>query len=604
MPSPLPRPLRKPTPTAGTRLPLSLLVAGMVSGLSHAPEMVAQVTAPLPANAARAAQTVDFGPNVAVFDPSMPASAIQAKLDAAFRVQERNQFGPERNAFLFKPGNYAIDANIGFNTQIAGLGLLPDDVAIKGYVRSEADWAKGNGTQNFWRAAENMAVSPPDGTNRWAVSQAAPFRRMHVLGKLQLDPRGHGWSSGGFIADTKVDGNVSSGSQQQYLSRNSQFGSWSGSVWNMVFVGVNGAPPPHFPNPSHTVVDAAPVLREKPFLCVDAAGNYQVFVPALQANASGTSWSGKPPAGATLPISQFFIVKPGATSADMNAALAQGRDLLITPGIYHLRETLNVTRANTVVLALGMATLIPDNGIVALRIADVDGVKVAGILIDAGTVNSPLLMEVGAPGSSANHAANPTSLHDVFVRIGGAVAGKATLSLTVNSPNVIIDHTWLWRADHGSGVGWDVNPAEYGLTVNGGDVIAYGLFSEHYRKHSVLWNGNGGRVYFFQNEMPYDPPSQAGWMNGASKGYAAYKVADGVTTHEAWGLGSYCVFTKDSTLTADRGFEAPNKPGVRFTNLLTISLGGKGVIGNVINNAGGPTGKTTTPQYLASFPTK
>jgi hypothetical protein len=59
----------------------------------------------------------------------------------------------------------------------------------------------------------------------------------------------------------------------------------------------------------------------------------------------------------------------------------------------------------------------------------------------------------------------------------------------------------------------------------------------------VLWNGNGGRTYFFQNEMPYDPPNQAAWMNGGvTQGYAAYKVADSVTSHEAWGLGSYCYF--------------------------------------------------------------
>ncbi|MFL5801733.1 MAG: hypothetical protein ACJ8CR_08315, partial [Roseiflexaceae bacterium] len=546
---------------------------------------------------------VDFGPNVAIFDPSMSSASIQATLNAVFATQETNQFGPERNALLFKPGTYSADANIGFNTQIAGLGFSPDDVVINGYVRAEADWFGDNATQNFWRIAENMSVTPPDGNDRWAVSQAAPFRRMHIRGTLQLDPRNHGWSSGGFIADSKVDGQVSSGSQQQYMSRNDQFGSWSGSVWNMVFTGVVGAPPPHFPNPSHTVINQAPVIREKPFLYIDAAGNYWVFVPALRTNASGTTWNGQTPAGTSLPISQFFIVKPGATAADINAALAQGKDLLVTPGVYHLNQTINITRANTVVLGMGLATFIPDNGIVAMKVADVDGVKVAGLLFDAGTTNSPLLMEVGPAGSSASHAANPTSLHDVFARIGGAVAGKATVSLTINSNNVIVDHTWLWRGDHGSGIGWTVNTADNGLIVNGNNVTAYGLFVEHFQKYNVIWNGNGGRTYMFQNELPYDPPNQASWMNGTGKGYAAYKVANSVTTHEAWGVGSYCYFNVDPTIVADRGFEVPNTPGVRFHDLLTVSLGGNGVITNVINTTGGPAqGTATIPSYLVSYP--
>ena len=546
---------------------------------------------------------VDFGPNVAIFDPSMSSATIQAKLNSVFATQEQNQFGMERNALLFKPGTYAVDANIGFNTQIAGLGFSPDDVTINGYVRAEADWFGDNGTQNFWRFAENMSVTPPDGNNRWAVSQAAPFRRMHVRGQLQLDPRGHGWSSGGFLADSKVDGQVFAGSQQQYMTRNSQIGSWSNCVWNCVFVGVSGAPAQTFPNPPYTTIAQTPVIREKPFLYIDAAGNYQVFVPALRTNVTGTTWFGQTPQGTSIPISQFFIVKPGATAADMNNALAQGRNLLITPGVYHLNQTINVTRANTVVLGLGLATLIPDNGVVALKVADVDGVKVAGILIDAGTTNSPVLMEVGPPGSSASHATNPTSLHDVFARIGGAVAGKATVSLVINSSNVIIDHTWLWRGDHGSGIGWNVNTADNGLIVNGSNVTAYGLFVEHYQKYNVIWNGNGGRTYMFQNELPYDPPNQASWMNGSGRGYAAYKVANSVTTHEAWGVGSYCYFNVDPSIVADRGFEVPNTSGVRFHNLLTVSLGGNGVITNVINTTGAPAqGTATVPSYVVNYP--
>jgi hypothetical protein len=217
-------------------------------------------------------------------------------------------------------------------------------------------------------------------------------------------------------------------------------------------------------------------------------------------------------------------------------------------------------------------------------------------------VNSPVLMEVGPAGSSANNAANPISLHDVFFRIGGAGVAKATNTLTVNSDYVIGDHMWLWRADHGDGVGWTVNTADTGLTVNGDNVTMYGLFVEHYQKYQTVWNGNGGRTYFYQNEMPYDPPNQGAWMNGATRGYAAYKVADSVTTHEAYGLGSYCVFFGDPNVVGERAFEVPNKPGVRFTNMVIVSLGGVGTINHVINNTGGPANSATQIVYLTNYP--
>ncbi|MEU5432296.1 RICIN domain-containing protein [Streptomyces sp. NPDC020719] len=544
--------------------------------------------------------TPDLGPNVSVFDPAMSSAAIQSRLDQVFRQQETNQFGAQRYALLFKPGSYHVDANVGFYTQVAGLGLSPDAVTVNGAVHAEADWFQGNATQNFWRSAENLSVTPSGGGDRWAVSQAAPYRRMHLRGDLQLDDGG--WSSGGFIADSRIDGQVRSGSQQQWLSRNSQWGSWSGANWNMVFVGDTNAPANTFPSPPYTTVARSPVTREKPFLYVDGAGAYKVFVPALRTDTQGTTWANGNPAGTSLPIDQFFIVKPGATAADINGALGQGKNLLFTPGVYHLDQTIDVNRPDTVVLGLGLATLVPDNGITAMNVADVDGVKVAGLLIDAGPVDSPLLMRVGAPGSTARHTADPTSLHDVFFRMGGAGVGKATRTLVVNSSDVIGDHLWLWRADHGDGVGWGGNTAANGLVVNGTDVTMYGLFVEHYQQHQVIWNGDGGRTYFFQNEMPYDPPGQAAWMNGSTRGYDAYKVAGSVTRHEAWGLGSYCYFSADPSVVADRAFEAPVAPGVRFHDLVTVSLGGKGTIGHVINDAGGTADSGTNVVDLVSGP--
>ncbi|MFG1603575.1 discoidin domain-containing protein [Actinoplanes sp. NPDC049265] len=548
----------------------------------------------------------NFGPNVDVYDPSTPTATIQNRLNQLFTAQERNQFGPERYAVLFKPGSYTADVNLGFFEQVAGLGMSPDDVNLNGHVRVEAAWMNGNATQNFWRTAENLSVTLPAGTTveRYAVSQAAPYRRMHLKGaqnQIQLWNGGDGWSSGGLMADTKVDGAVVSGSQQQWYSRNSEFGSWSGSVWNMVFQGVQGAPPPHFPNPSHTVVNTTPVVREKPFLYF-ANGEYRVFVPALRQNSTGTSWYNKTPAGTSISLADFFIVRPGTSAATINNALAAGKHLLVTPGTHHVNQTINVTRPNTVILGLGLATFFADNGVTPLKIADVDGVKVAGIMFDAGATNSQSLMEVGAPGASTDHSANPTSLHDVFFRIGGPGVGKATNTLIVNSDDVIGDHMWLWRADHGDGVGWNVNTADQGLVVNGDDVSMYGLFVEHFQKYQTTWNGERGRTYFYQNEMPYEMPNQAAWMNGATRGYAAYKVADSVNDHQAWGLGSYCVFTQDQSVVGERAFEAPVKPGIRFTDMVTVSLGGQGTINRIINDKGSPAVRGAETQYLTTGP--
>ena len=565
-------------------IPRSVARASMVlTVLSAAP--------PVPSNP-------DFGPNVTIFDPSTPSATIQATLDSVFRAQESNEFGSARVAFLFKPGIYDVDAKVGFYTQVSGLGRSPDDVTIRGGVQADARWRKGNATLNFWRIVENMAVEPTGGFDRWAVSQAAPMRRMHIRGDLVLDDGG--WSSGGFLADSKVDGQVKSGSQQQWLTRNSELGSWAGSNWNMVFVGTVNAPAQSFPAPPYTTVARAPLIREKPFLQVDARGAWKVFVPALRASASGTTWGAKSAAGVSHPLSEFVIVKPGSTVSAMNDALAHGKHLIITPGVYHIDAPLHVTRANTIVLGMGLATLAPDHGTSAISVDDVDGVIVAGLLVDAGATNSPLLVQVGQPGSSANHATNPTLLTDVFVRVGGAGVGKATESVQVNSNNVIGDHLWLWRADHGAGIGWTSNTAANGLVVNGVDVIMYGLFVEHYQGYQVVWNGNGGRTYFFQNEMPYDVPQQGDWMSGPVRGFASYHVAGAVTSHEAWGLGSYCFFNRNPDIIADRAFDAPTGAGVRFHDMVTVSLGGgKGAIMHVINDVGPAATAGATVQKLS-----
>src|SRR3954453_16298946 len=435
-----------------------------------------------------------LGANVIVFDPSMSSASIQSQADTIFRQQESNQFGTQRYVLAFKPGPYnGLNIQVGFYTSVVGLGQNPQDVRINGDITVDAGWMQGNATQNFWRSVENLSLYPVSGADRWAVSQAAPFRRMDIHGDLNLAPNGYGWASGGYIADSRISGVEGQYSQQQWFTRNSQIGSNSNAVWNQTFVGVQGAPAASYPTPPYTVIGSTPVIREKPYL-YQTGGNYAVFVPNLQSNASGVTWANGNTAGTGLPLTQFYVAKPGDSAATINQALAQGLNLMFQPGVYHVTQTINVNRANTVVLGLGYATIIPDNGVTAMQVADVDGVKVAGLLFDAGATNSANLLVVGPNGSSANHPGTPTTIQDVFFRIGGAGAGKATNSLLVNSNNTIIDHIWAWRADHGSGVGWTVNTADTGLIVNGQNVTAYGLFVEHYQKNEVLWNGNGGRT--------------------------------------------------------------------------------------------------------------
>ena len=203
----------------------------------------------------------------------------------------------------------------------------------------------------------------------------------------------------------------------------------------------------------------------------------------------------------------------------------------------------------------------------------------------------------------------------MYFRIGGAEATpvSATVSLLDNASHSIIDDVWAWRADHGAntsvtgpqgqvGAGWTYNKADTGVVVNGDDVTAYGLAVEHYQKSEVIWNGQGGTSIFFQNELPYDPPSQAAWDKSATQlGYPAFEVGPNVTSFNGYGMASYVVFIyTNATLTDSMAYQAPNRPGVKFTDAgdlfisSTCSVNGtcptpgqSGGLQSVIDGAGG-----------------
>ncbi len=197
----------------------------------------------------------------------------------------------------------------------------------------------------------------------------------------------------------------------------------------------------------------------------------------------------------------------------------------------------------------------------------------------------------------------------MFLRIGGAAAGKATRSLVVNADNAILDDVWAWRADHGTGVGWTSNTADTGVIVNGDDVTAYGLFVEHYQKYEAIWNGDGGTVVFFQNEMPYDPPSQAAWSEAPGvDGYPALKVTAHARGFRGFGMGSYSFFNQGVDIFAANAFEVPTTlPAGSLHDLLTIFLDastGKGGIRNVVNDTGGSStiANPDVPVTVVSYP--
>jgi len=564
---------------------------------------------------------------VKIFDPSMSTSQIKATVDAIAAQQVSNEFGTQRYALFFKPGTYGSAADplnfqVGYYTEVAGLGSSPNDVTVNGTIDSYNQcFGPGNCTAlvNFWRSVSNLTINVAGKGGCqfgefWATSQAASLRRVHINGLTTLMDycSGPSYASGGFIADSQFSSStVINGSQQQYLVRNSELDGWTNGVWNQVFAGVQGAPVQSFPNPPYTTLHTNPESREKPFLYVDSKNRFDVYVPDAQFNAAGTTWKNGQTPGHSVDIENFFIAKPSDSVHAINNALSQGKNLIFTPGIYNVDQTIEVKRAETVVLGLGMATIEAQNGVVPMKVADVKGVEISGLIFDAGPVNSPVLLQVGTQHAANGHARDhngwsdpndPSALHDVFFRIGGAHVGKATVSLEVNADNTILDDIWAWRADHGSGVGWTSNTADTGLVVNGDNVIATGLFVEHYQKYDVIWNGENGKTIMFQNEMPYDPPNQAAWQHDGILGYAAYKVADSVKTHEAWGLGSYCFFNVDPTIHASHAFEVPVTPGVKLHDILDLSITNNGTIDHVVNDFGPPTNASTSPSDVVSYP--
>ena len=619
--------------------PLIMLAAGALAAgaLISAPALA------MPSAPGKPPVTVpDFGPNVTIVSPQLPVTQIKQLLDDLHTAQVDAEMGTARHAVYFLPGQYGtpdepLQFQVGYYTEIAGLGANPADVQINGaievYNRCLADDGTANclALVNFWRTLANLSLqvnkAGQDGcrasANFWAVSQAVSLRRVQVAGGnlslMDYCTAGPQYASGGFIADSRLPA-VTNGSQQQWLTRNSEVAGWSNAVWILVFSGVVGAPDDSgFPDPPYTTLENTPVSRERPYLYVDGAGKYLVRVPGAQTRTRGISWADGLAPGRSVPISQFYIARPTDSARRINTELARGKNLLLTPGVYRLDRPIEVRRADTVVLGLGHATLTAANGTAAMTIADTSGVVVAGVTFDAGEKLSPVLLRIGkATGAGHRHKAdprNPVTLSDTYFRVGGPHVGKVTTALEINSDHVLVDHTWVWRADHGiegftKGVNgdtdrWRTNTGHYGLVVNGDDVTATGLFVEHFQRYNTVWNGERGRVILYQNELPYDPPTQADWtQRDGTLGYPGYKVADKVRRHDLAGGGVYVFNQNNPSIVTESGFAVPDRPGVRLHHVMTVNLSA-GTIRHVVNEVGGQADNTNTgtPQFVVDYPT-
>ena len=595
-----------------------------------------------------------FGNNVHIFSPSDDREQIYNKINEVYLVQGAvdssgnpttgQQFGSGRHTFAFKTGDYstmnADNYNMSYYMQIIGLGKLPSDVKLKN-IHVPAVLPDNNVTCNFWMDVENFELIAENVYHSddvwfqflWSVSQAAPARRLNLKRSVMLDWY-YGWASGGFIADSSFEGAVGSYPQQQYYIRNCRLSkNWYGVNWNLVSQGVQGISGENTYNldsglgvsnwksgKPYTLLQNTDAMREKPFLFFDeSAQDYKVFAPALRTKTQGTSWSSNYMGdGKTYNISDFHVARADRdNAATINAALNQGKHILLTPGIYYAETPIQVNNANTIILGLGLATIIPgqSNTEAAIKVADVDGVTIAGVILDA-QYSSENMIVVGTKGCNADHSANPIILQDLFIRVGGVHAGVATTNqaVLIHSNNVIGDDFWLWRADHGDGVGWNLNKAANGLVVNGDNVTMHGLMVEHFQEYDIIWRGEYGKTYFLQNEKCYDPQNQNDWKShdGTLLGYAAYKVCNNVKNHYAVGLGSYDVFinTGGASIFLDNPYEVPDQPGVRIENacIVEIANGSGPLVGfNHICNGIGPGtstgvgGKGYARQMLISY---
>ena len=571
--------------------------------------------------------------SVLVFGPEDHSAVIEEIIDTATaQLKDRalGHFSDDRVALLFKPGRYDVDINVGYYTQVLGLGAAADDVIFCGargiHVEAMDKREGGAGSlDTFWRCAENFqSDSDNDGRGLlWAVSQAAPLRRVRVSRDLTLHD-GAFFASGGFAANVSIAGALRMGSQQQWFARNStlnpNFVSELGGAWSFVFTGCSGAPPgsSEGDQPAVSVVDKTPVVAEKPYITIDpCSGRYTLRVPRAKFMSSGSELGPDEAMAKTVDFSLVLVADANVHGSDaIQAALDAGLDVILSPGIFLLSSPLVLKHPGQVLLGLGMATLLaPPDGSPCVRVLpSTPGIRVAGIMLQASMQEKPgascCLLEWGSSDLLAardpGEKMNPGVISDLFCRVGGPDLNRKSIAVEtmvkIFSGNVIGDNIWLWRADHSQlDLGSDVprsyaaddgrpdevyhlvTEGEYwcktGLEVRGNDVTMLGLAVEHTCCDQTLWYGDRGETYFYQCELPYDATQRS----FGDCGFAGYVVDGEVSSHKAVGIGVYSFF-RDEPCMVPAAIRAPQgKPGVEFEKPFIKRLNGHGSILSVLN---------------------
>ena len=568
-------------------------------------------------------------------------------------------FTNERFALLFHPGTYTeIDVEVGYYVQLAGLGRNASSTQFQNcrmgpYVeavnkRDIVGGRLGLSLDTFWRSAENFAVtktadSDVGGNMLWAVSQAAPLRRVYIQGNLKLHDNG-AQASGGVLANAVVEGNVEFGSQQQYICRSVSFKGKEKmeahneytSAWNAVFVdcsggalaeGNDGKRLDEKGNALPCIVrdDDPKVVIDKPYVSVkDDGKSFELRVPKARTREEKFAKLGPDLTGDGDDVRDFAKVKLGVAriidpstqkevpnpniADELQVALDDGKDLVLAPGMYYLNKPLIVKHSNQVVLGLGLATLVaPSDGSPCIKVAPkIEGVRIAGIMLEASEIpadrtKKAVMLEWGDESvKDPGNPQNPGVLTDIFARVGGSNLSRSVASDTMvvlNSGHIYGDNLWLWRADHvllrpdeqanfknisyhyRQTVKGEV-PAKVGLEVNGDDVVIHGLAVEHTTEHQTIWRGERGNVQFYQCELPYDVCHEFSKAN-----HVGYLVEDNVKVHHAAGVGIYSNF-RDHNVHVEMAIKHPESKEIKIDDVFTVKLDNTGVIRSLVNGAG------------------
>lgn len=461
-------------------------------------------------------QTTSLGPKTA-----------QELADAVFKQQRDAEFQPERIALLLYPGEHTLNIKLGYYTAVAGLGQTSAQVVVNGTITSiNNDDPCIGALDNFFRSISNLTINVPENVkaNFFCTSQASPLRDLVVNGDLGVakfvdgcggnGSNSGGYSSGGYMHNVRVNGTLLLETQQQFFTQNSKFDSFSGGAWNVFFMGCEGKinTTPCLTGAGKTLVKSAnetsSLSAAAPLITYDLVmKKFVVFRPTLVSDAKGVIGRSDDAK------EELVLVDPSTPIEQINQILNDGKNLGFLPGQYLCSEAIRVTKSNTIIIGIGYATLNPTDGNPAIVVEDrAHGVRLCGLMIEAGQSLSDVLVEIGetsSPKSDQGDQNNPTILHDIFPRVGGPTdSAQAGVMLRINQSYCVVMHTWLWRADHTdterAGLGIDKAKCDNALVVNGNNVRIFGLFAEHTLKEGIVWNGNDGMIQFLQSEMAYD----------------------------------------------------------------------------------------------------